>query len=267
MKELVVVAVTIGLGAALAYAIGGQSRLLWGTPLLWLLVAQSFIIQFIAYIPAVIFNTEKFYDLTGSLTFLSAAAVATLTNSRPDLQQYLAAGMITVWAGRLGSFLFLRVLKAGQDSRFEKIKKSKLRFLMVWTLQGLWTVVPASPLLVILTRKAARSTLGDIELAGLVIWFVGLTLEAVADHQKSVFNSEPHNKGRFINRGLWAWSRHPNYVGEVLIWVGAVIFAFPTLQGAQCMTLISPIFEYFLLWKVSGVPMLERKSDKKWGTE
>jgi steroid 5-alpha reductase family enzyme len=110
-----------------------------------------------------------------------------------------------------------------------------------------------------------REPLGAIGIAGIVVWAAGMLIEIIADRQKSAFKADPVNAGKFINTGLWAWSRHPNYFGEILLWTGMAIVAVPVLQGWQWATLISPVFVAFLLIKVSGIPLLEAKADKLWG--
>jgi steroid 5-alpha reductase family enzyme len=89
----------------------------------------------------------------------------------------------------------------------------------------------------------------------------------IADRQKSAFNAKPENKGRFISTGLWSWSRHPNYFGEIVLWIGVAIIALPILRGWQWVTLISPVFIILLLTRISGIPLLERRADQKWGNE
>lgn len=223
------------------------------------MTGYSFALQFVAYIPSAILNTERFFDLTGSITFLSITLIATLNNDAPTGQQYLAAAMVGVWAFRLGFFLFSRVMKKGEDSRFEEIKKSKLRFLVVWMFQAFWVIVPMSPLLVIMTGEPTNSRINSATLGnaiGFIVWALGLAIEVVSDNQKSDFNSKPENKVKFISTGLWSISRHPNYVGEVIVWIGSSIFAFSGLEGGQHLALISPVFVYILLMKVSGVNIL-----------
>ena len=85
--------------------------------------------------------------------------------------------------------------------------------------------------------------------------------------RKKIFRKNPDNKGKFISSGLWAWSRHPNYFGEIVLWTGIAFMSFSSLQGLQYLTLISPIFTYMLLVYVSGVRMLEDRADKKWGND
>ena len=173
-KRILGIPIVFTLAAGYGLAIGESSRSIRGVPLHWWLIAQAFAIQIVAFIPAAIFNTEKFYDLTGSLTFLSLMAVAIFSNDDPNLHQYIAALMIVIWAGRLGSFLFLRVLKVGEDSRFREIKKSKIRFFVVWLLQGLWAIIPIGPIIVVLTQSSASRSLGGLENIGVLVWMLGL---------------------------------------------------------------------------------------------
>lgn len=172
--------------------------------------------------------------------------------------------MVLAWTLRLGTFLFRRISRAGKDDRFDEIKPSFVRFLNVWTIQGLWVVFTAAAAWVAIT-SATRVALDWFALIGFLMWAVGFGFEIVADQQKSRFNADPANKGRFISTGLWAKSRHPNYFGELLLWIGDAIIALPALEGWQCVALISPVFVTLPLTKVSGVPLLEKKSDTKWG--
>jgi steroid 5-alpha reductase family enzyme len=215
MRKIITPTVVLALSSLFAYCLGGQSRTLWGYPIAWILVAYSILLQIVVSIPAMIYNTEKYYDLTGSLTFISITAIATFTNHSLTLEQIIAAGMVFAWAGRLGSFLFLRILKVGQDSRFVSIKKTKIRFFYAWIIQGLWIVVTIGPLLSVMITKNAEGSdaLGLLEYVGIAIWVVGLLVEIISDSQKSAFNDNPINKDRFVSTGLWSYSRHPNYVG------------------------------------------------------
>jgi steroid 5-alpha reductase family enzyme len=125
-------------------------------------------------------------------------------------------------------------------------------------------ILTAAAALAVITG-GAREPLGAVGIVGIVVWLIGISVEIAADTQKSRFKSDPANKGKFIYAGLWAWSRHPNYFGEIVLWTGIAIIAVPVLQGWQWATLISPVFVAFLLIKVSGVPLLEAKADERWG--
>ena len=258
----IVIVLLIATGLAVAGSQGGH--LVNGFPLFALCVALAFIIQWGAFLPAFIYRTEKFYDLTGSITYLTVIVVALLLSPAIDTRSLLLAGIIAIWAVRLGSFLFMRIRAAGEDRRFREIKQSFARFLMTWTLQGLWVAFSLSSALAAIT-STIRKDVDAFAVIGFLVWLFGFGIEVIADKQKSDFNSTPGNKDKFIRSGLWSWSRHPNYFGEIVLWIGVMIIAMPILQGWQWATLISPIFIIILLTRISGVPMLEKRADEKWG--
>jgi steroid 5-alpha reductase family enzyme len=252
----------VGLGVALAGSQGGAS--VAGIPIFALMVGLAFVIQWLAFIPAYLFQSESFFDLTGSITYISITALAVILSPIVDGRSILLSALVIIWAVRLGSYLFSRIRKAGKDSRFDDIKPSFLRFLNTWTIQGLWVTFTASAAWVAITTNT-RKELDIFALVGFLVWVVGFTIEVVADVQKSRFRADPKNKGRFISNGVWAWSRHPNYFGEILLWVGVAIIVLPVLHGWQWISLISPLFVTLLITRVSGVPMLEKRADEKWG--
>jgi steroid 5-alpha reductase family enzyme len=171
---------------------------------------------------------------------------------------------VVIWAGRLGFFLFRCILKAGKDARFDDIKLSFVRFLNTWTLQGLWVTLTLAAALAAITTTN-RKEFDLFAIAGALVWVFGFTVETIADAQKGKYFTDQGNKGKFIETGLWAWSRHPNYFGEIMLWVGVAIIAMPVLQGWQWVTLISPVFVTLLLTRISGLPMLEKRADERWG--
>jgi steroid 5-alpha reductase family enzyme len=258
----IIVILLIGTGLAVAGSQGGF--VVNGIPLFALCIALAFVIQWIAFIPAYIWRTEKFFDLTGSITYITVVLIAVLLSPIVDGRSWLLFGMIAIWAIRLGSFLFLRIRAAGEDRRFREIKQSFARFLATWTIQGLWVSFSIAAALAAITAEY-RLDLGIFALIGFLVWLFGFGIEVIADRQKSQFKADPANEGKFINTGLWAWSRHPNYFGEIVLWIGVTIIALPILQGWQWVTLISPIFITLLLTRISGVPMLEKRADEKWG--
>lgn len=254
--------VLVGVLVAVAGSQGGARA--GNLPVFALAVALAFLVQWIVFIPAFLRQSEKFFDLTGSFTYITVITVALLLSGAPDARSILVFILVLAWAARLGPFLFRRVKKAGKDDRFDEIKPSFWRFLNVWTLQGLWITLTLAAALVAVT-SATRKGIDVFAILGLLIWIVGFGLEVVADLQKSRFNADPANKGRFIYTGLWSRSRHPNYFGEITLWVGMALIALPVMRGWQWVALISPLFVILLLTKVSGVPLLEKKADKKWG--
>ena len=233
-------------------------------------VILAFLIQWVAYIPAYVFQTEKFYDLTGSLTYLSVTWYALILASgdlaNANVANIVIVLLISLWALRLGSFLFMRIHKDGEDKRFRTIKPSATQFFMTWTLQGLWVSLCSMCALTAISSDGGV-VVNAMFYFGLGLFVLGFSTEIVADNQKSKFRSFSENRDKFITTGLWAKSRHPNYFGEIVLWTGIAVMSFSSLEGWQYLTLISPIFTYILLVYVSGVRMLEARADKKWGDD
>jgi steroid 5-alpha reductase family enzyme len=253
---------TIAIGLAWAGSQGGYT--VAGIPIFALNVVIAFLIQWLAFIPAYLRYTQAFYDLTGSITNITLILVSMLLTPIVDARSWLLAGMVVIWAARLGFFLFTRIRLDGEDRRFREIVHSFPRFLMAWTLQGLWVVLTLGAALAAITSMV-KVPLDLFAMAGFLVWLAGFTIEVIADKQKRDFKAKRENKDRFIRTGLWAWSRHPNYFGEIVLWIGVAIMALPVLQGWQYLTLVSPIFVTILLTRISGIPMLEAHADKKWG--
>ena len=253
--------VVVGILVALAGSQGGST--VAGIPVFALVVGIAFLIQWLAFIPAFQNQTERFFDITGGLTYITVILVALLFSVNLDARSLLLAALVIVWAIRLGTFLFRRIHTSGKDGRFDEIKPSFIRFLNVWTIQALWVTLTAAAALCAITTLNKRP-FDLVAGIGLVIWIIGFAIEVVADAQKTQFSANPANKGKFIQTGLWARSRHPNYFGEIALWLGVLIIALPVLQGWQLIGLLSPIFVTLLLTRVSGIPLLEARADKKW---
>lgn len=265
-SALVTIVVVLGIGALLACAGSQGGATLGGVPIFALAVGAAFAVQIVAFVPAMLRRTEKFFDLTGASTFTAISIALLAVSPAPDARSWVLAGMVALWAIRLGPFLFLRVRAAGADDRFDEIKQSPLVFLRVWILQGLWVSLTASAAWIAIgSDTAARSSLGWGAIAGIAVWAIGLAIEVVADVQKSRFKADPRNAGAFIRTGLWSRSRHPNYFGEIVLWIGVFLVAAPVLSGWQWIALLSPVFVTLLLTRISGIPMLEEKADSRWG--
>lgn len=264
LVSLIVSLLVVAIGALVAWAGSQGGATAGGIPVFALAVGIAFAIQWVVYIHAWLNRTEKYFDLTGALTYISITALLLIITPGIDARALLLGALVVIWALRLGTFLFRRVSRAGKDDRFDKLKTSFFRFLNVWTIQGLWVTFTAAAAWVGIT-SSERVGLDAFAIVGALVWAVGFGIEAIADLQKSRFNADPANKGRFINTGLWSKSRHPNYFGEILLWVGVAIIAIPVLSGWQWVAIISPLFVTLLLTRVSGVPLLEKKADTRWG--
>ena len=270
MKHLTNLAIAAGVfifTKLYADAISFNSIEMSGVNLVGHLLVMIFVIQWIAYIPAFIFKTEKFYDLTGSLTYITAISFAlysTNTSQNLDLGSLIIGAAIIIWAVRLGSFLFMRIHKDKKDGRFDSIKTSFSQFFMTWTLQGMWVFICSSAALVAIASPTGV-VINIIFFLGLALFVLGFAVEVIADNQKTKFRSIPENKDQFINEGLWARSRHPNYFGEITLWTGITVMGISTFEGMNYLAIFSPIFSYLLLVYVSGVRMLEFRGHRKWG--
>ena len=232
-------------------------------PVLQNVILYIFLIQWVLFIPAYLFKTEKFYDLAGSSTYIFAVSYI-LYDSSQNLTNLILGTAIIIWAVRLGSFLFFRIKKAGEDKRFKEIKQSPTRFFLAWSLQGMWVSVCSLCALTALSTENGVVLNGYLYL-GFGLFLTGFLIEIIADKQKSKFRSNLDNKDKFINTGLWSKSRHPNYLGEIILWLGISIMSISSLSGLQYLTLVSPLFTYLLLVYVSGVRLLEESGNKKWG--
>ena len=258
--------ISILMAGLVAIGINQGSVSISGISLIYFCCAFIFLAQWLIFIPSYIFETEHYFDLTGSLTYVSVMLLAVLFTVDISLRDVLLALFVWIWAFRLGSFLFIRVKKAGSDGRFDLMKKDFWWFLMTWTIQGLWVFLTLAMALAAITSES-KMAIDIFAIVGTLIWIFGFSIEVIADQQKTNFKDDPANKDKFINVGLWSWSRHPNYFGEMVLWIGIALIAFPVLIGWQLVALISPIFVIFLLTRISGVTMLESRGYKKWGDD
>ena len=254
-------AILIGVLVALAGSSGG---LRWGGfPIFAWGALLVFLVQWVVFVPSWFAHTEHFFDLTGSLTYFAVVALTLLSRGSVTPYSLLVATMVTAWALRLGAFLAARVRAAGSDSRFDAMKYRFVWFLMTWTVQGLWVLLTAGAALAAITSPEDRQ-IDAFALLGVALWAFGFGIEVAADEQKRRFRARPENLDRFITTGVWGRSRHPNYFGEVLLWFGVAVAAFPSLSGWSMVTLVSPLFVWLLLTRVSGVPLLEAAADRRW---
>jgi steroid 5-alpha reductase family enzyme len=269
IKDYISVIIAFFIGALIAIGGSQNGAQYHGYPILFICLMISFVLHWIAFIPAYLARTEKFYDIAGTVAYLSVLATASYltmisSNNNLQLRSIIAIILVLIWALRLGIFLFVRVLKAGEDRRFREVKQNFSKFLVWWSVSALWVFLTAANALTMIINNVSFTD--DFYFYfGLSLWLIGFSFEAIADEQKRRFKSDKKNKDAFISTGLWGLSRHPNYFGEILLWVGMTVIALPTLIGWQYVTLISPIFIYFLLTRVSGVNLLEDRANQKWG--
>lgn len=217
------------------------------------------------FVPAFYYKTDTLTDISYAASFFFVALANYLLSTKTTVHFVLLL-LVTMWSFRLGTFLFVRIRKIKKDSRFDGMRESFSRFLRFWLLQGVSVFVVSLAATYVFAAQAP--TLKAVSYIGAIIFGIGLLLEAVADAQKFAFNNNPSNKGKWIQSGVWSKSRHPNYLGEMLVWTGVYTFSFPHLYGSsRWLALLSPLFIYTLLLFVSGIPLLEKSADKKWGND
>lgn len=229
--------------------------------LLSLIFALS--INLIMFVPAFLLQTDVLTDASYAITFIVVSYFAYNLGTNNHVTTLVLA-MIWIWALRIGIFLYLRVRKNRKDARFDDMRNHFWRFGRFWLLQGLSVWIILIPALLFFNRSTAA--LGTWSYVGLGVWAIGLAIETIADLQKSRFTSEVENKGKWISSGLWSWSRHPNYFGEMTIWVGLYLVVSSSLSPDQAiLALIGPVYIIGLLRFGSGVPILEKSADERWG--
>lgn len=236
-----------------------------GLPAIALIALITLLTQWLAFIPAFLKQTERYYDLTGSLTYITCTLLTLTLTPTPTPRALTLALLVTLWAARLGAFLFRRVHQDGGDGRFDHIKPNLGAFLTAWTLQGLWVLITASA-----AWSATLSThpapMGWVDLIGVGVWALGFGVEVIADQQKRAWRAR-RGAGAFVREGLWRYSQHPNYLGEITLWGGVALLALPALHGWAHLSLLSPVCVYLLLTRVSGVPLLEARGRARWGDD
>jgi steroid 5-alpha reductase family enzyme len=235
-------------------------------PLFAICAPIGFLLHWTFFIPSYALKTDHYFDLIGSSSYIATVITAAMLSPSLDMRGMIISGMIIIWAIRLGLFLFTRIKQDGKDVRLDVIKTKFIRFLNLWTLGGLWVLVTMGAGLAAITSTISLE-IGIIGYIGIGLWIFGFMVEVMADSQKRQFRKDPNNKGRFISTGVWSWSQHPNYFGEITLWFGIALLAYPVLSGWQLATLISPVFVYLLLTKVSGINLLDDIAKERWGSD
>ena len=241
-----------------------------GIPIILLCAIVSFVTHWMIAVPSLITSSEKYFDFTGMvatlLVVLTAMFALLSSGAQVSIRSVFVASFVSVWTLRLGIFLYKRIVKAGEDIRFRDIKKSLPKFLMTWTLSALWVFLTTVNAITLIALNPLEP-IGIFFIMGALLWLLGFGFEVIADRQKKYFSEQPKNEGRFITQGLWSVSRHPNYFGEIILWAGIAIISLPFLSSWQYVTLVSPVFVFLLLTRISGLPFLEDKAEKKWGED
>lgn len=226
-------------------------------------LASSLAINLLLFLIAFRLQSDKLTDISYALSFLTIDIVSFIYAGNYNYFSWLIFSIAALWAVRIGSFLLVRVIKVGKDSRFDDLRTSFVRFGKFWLGQALTAWILMLPVSIALYRGGEVTLL---VILGITIWLIGLLIEAVADYQKFAFKFSKNNKREWIQDGLWKFARHPNYFGEILVWCGIYAACFTALSSTErLISLASPILITLLLLFVSGVPLLERSADQRWG--
>ena len=268
IRDFGAIALCILLAYLVAIAASVDGVFFSGIPIILLCAIVSFLTHWMIAAPSLITSSEKYFDFTGMvatlLVVLTAMFALLSSGAQVSIRSVFVASFVSVWTLRLGIFLYKRIVKAGEDIRFRDIKKSLPKFLMTWTLSALWVFLTTVNAITLIALNPLEP-IGIFFIMGALLWLLGFGFEVIADRQKKYFSEQPKNEGRFITQGLWSVSRHPNYFGEIILWAGIAIISLPFLSGWQYVTLVSPVFVFLLLTRISGLPFLEEKAEKKWG--
>ena len=270
IRDFGAIALCILLAYLVAIAASVDGVFFSGIPIILLCAIVSFLTHWMIAAPSLITSSEKYFDFTGMvatlLVVLTAMFALLSSGAQVSIRSVFVASFVSVWTLRLGIFLYKRIVKAGEDIRFRDIKKSLPKFLMTWTLSALWVFLTTVNAITLIALNPLEP-IGIFFIIGALLWLLGFGFEVIADRQKKYFSEQPKNEGRFITQGLWSVSRHPNYFGEIILWAGIAIISLPFLSGWQYVTLVSPVFVFLLLTRISGLPFLEDKAEKKWGED
>lgn len=220
-----------------------------------------FVYMVLVFVWATVIKDNSIVDIGWGLGFLVVAAVGLWIIPSPKPFHYLLLVIVGIWSLRLSFYIFGRHRNVGEDYRYAQWRKEwgkyviPRAFFQIFMLQGVFMYIIALPVMIGMGAKYIE--LGWVSYIGIALWFTGFLVEAIGDWQKSRFKADPANKGKIMQSGLWRYTRHPNYFGEALLWWGIFVFVLPA--GYWYISIASPVMLTFLLTKVSGVAMLEKK--------
>lgn len=212
---------------------------------------------FVLWLISIRMKDVSIVDIFWGIGFVLIAWATMLLQESVSLRATLIVVLATLWGGRLASYLAWRNMGKGEDYRYQAMREphgARFTWVSLFTVFGLQGAVMLFVSLPLQAGQMSDVPLGWIDLMGGVIWTLGFLFESIGDWQLAVFKSNPANQGKVMDRGLWGWTRHPNYFGDFLVWWGFFVIA---LAAGAWWTLVSPLLMSFLLIRVSGVRLLE----------
>ncbi|XP_042488162.1 uncharacterized protein LOC122068384 isoform X1 [Macadamia integrifolia] len=220
--------------------------------------------QLLFFILTALLKFDKVTDFAGSTNFVIIAILTLVLKGTWHFRQIILTLFVVIWGLRLAGFLLMRILQWGEDRRFDEMRSNLGKLAIFWTFQAVWVWTVSLPVTVV-NASDRNPSVQAVDIIGWILWSIGVIIEAIADQQKLVFKNSPNNRGKWCNVGVWKFSRHPNYFGEILLWWGIFAASAPVLKGAEWLVIVGPIFLTMLLLFVSGIPLLEESADKKFG--
>ncbi|XP_012068452.1 uncharacterized protein LOC105631062 isoform X3 [Jatropha curcas] len=220
--------------------------------------------QFLFFVVTALLKFDKVTDFAGSTNFVIIAVLTLVLKGTWYFRQVVLSLLVVMWGLRLGLFLLMRILQWGEDRRFDEMRSNLGKLAVFWIFQAVWVWTVSLPVTVV-NSSDRNPSLQAVDIIGWVMWSVGVSIEAAADQQKLIFKNSPENRGKWCNVGLWKYSRHPNYFGEIFLWWGIFVASTPVLEAAEWLVILGPVFLTLLLLFVSGIPLLEESADKKFG--
>lgn len=212
----------------------------------------------ITWVISVLKRNVTIVDTLWSLLFVIAAAVYATSVETPALRAWLVLALVSIWGLRLAAYLAWRNRGHEEDRRYQAIRRrNEPNFALksLWLIFGFQAVLAWVISLPLAGAAAGETPLGALDTLGVALWAVGLFFEAVGDWQLARFKADPANAGRVMDRGLWRFTRHPNYFGDFCVWWGLYLIA---LAGGAWWSIVGPLIMSFLLLRFSGVRLLER---------
>ncbi|CAH1414999.1 unnamed protein product [Lactuca virosa] len=204
----------------------------------------TFCYQLSFFVVTALLKFDKVTDFAGSTNFVILALLTLILKGSWHVRQVVLSFFVVVWGLRLGVFLLMRILNWGEDRRFDEMRENLGKLAVFWIFQAVWVWTVSLPVTIV-NASDSNPGIEARDIIGWIMWAVGLTIEATADQQKLMFKNSPANRGKWCDAGLWGYSRHPNYFGEIFLWWGIFVGSTPVLDV--------------------GIPLLEVSADKKYG--
>lgn len=234
--------------------------------MIWIPIVSLFAFFNLAFIVAQVKKNNGLADMAWGLGFVVVAIVSLIVANTYHLYQLVITSLVLLWGLRLFFYIGLRNWSKPEDFRYVNMRKKWGKhvhlkaYFIVFMLQMTFLLIVSLPIQLSAYVDQEIDFIGYILIGvGVVLWIIGFIFEAVGDQQLKTFKSNPENKGKIMQTGLWKYTRHPNYFGEAVMWWAVWIVSMSTLSWINLIGIIGPIFITYLLLFVSGVPLLEKK--------